>query len=121
MNDKLMWGKHVWKALHYIALGYPDNPTSQQKKDYKNFYTLMKTVLPCKICRDHYIDNLKIKPLSNSVFKNRNNLVKWTIDLHNITNKQLNYPELSYEDAIKNIKSYEVCHKNNKWNIKKKV
>jgi hypothetical protein len=41
--SKVKWGKHVWKALHYIAMGYPDNPTDQQKKDYKKFYTLLKT------------------------------------------------------------------------------
>lgn len=119
---KNIWGKHVWKALHYIALGYPNNPTKEQKKDYKQFYILLKSVLPCKFCREHYIENLKNHPITNKNLKNKESLVKWTIDLHNLVNKQLGYPLLSYKNALNELldKSYEVCLNNNKWNIKKK-
>ena len=110
---KIIWGKHVWKALHYIALGYPNNPTIQQKEDYKMFYELLKSVLPCKLCSNHYIDHLKQYPLSEDVLKNKDNLLKWTIELHNLVNEQLGYPILSYNDALNEINSYETCHKKN--------
>jgi len=110
--NQIIWGKHVWKALHYIAIGYPDNPTKKEMKDYKQFYTLLKYVLPCKICREHYKENLKNNPITNENLKNQKNLVKWTIDLHNIVNKQLGYPILSYKNVLNELldKSYEECH-----------
>ena len=109
---KLVWGHHVWKALHYISLGYPDNPTQQQKQDYKNFFLLLKTTLPCNLCRNHYEENLKELPLTDKVLENRTNLIKWVIDLHNIVNKMKNYPILSYDDALKIINSYDINHIN---------
>jgi len=109
----LVWGRHVWKALHYISLGYPDNPTEEQKYHYKNFFTLLKYTLPCNICRLHYNDNLVEYPLTDEVLKNKNNLVKWVIDLHNIVNKKKGYPILTYEKALENINSYDTIHTNN--------
>ena len=113
---KVIWGKHVWKALHYIAVGYPNEPTEQQKKDYKMFYTLLKTVLPCNVCREHYTENLKQLPITDDVLKNNSSLIKWTIDLHNLINEQLGYEKLSYNDALKDISTYEICHRENQHN-----
>jgi hypothetical protein len=110
--SKVIWGKHVWKALHYIALGYPNNPTNEQKEDYKTFYLLLKTVLPCKICRDHYVDNLINLPLNDDALKDKDSLIKWSINLHNLINQQLGNPILSYENALNELKSYETCHLN---------
>lgn len=119
MNSKV-WGKHVWKAIHYISNGYPDDPSKEQKRDYKKFFILLKTILPCSTCREHYIENLKIHPLTNKDLINKNTLVKWTIELHNIINDQLGNSIMYYDDALNDIKSYEVCHTNNKWAIKKR-
>ena len=104
---KLIWGQHVWKALHYISLGYPDNPSEQQKQDYKQFFLLLKTTLPCIICRNHYEENLKELPLTDEVLKNKTNLIKWVIDLHNIDNKLKGYPILSVDNALENINKYK--------------
>lgn len=109
----LVWGRHVWKALHYISLGYPDKPTKEEKEHYKNFFTLLKYTLPCNLCRIHYNDNLLEYPLTDDVLKNKNNLVKWVIDLHNIVNKKKGYPVLTYEQALENINSYDTIHTNN--------
>ena len=112
--SKVIWGKYIWKALHYISLGYPNDPTEQQKDDYKTFYTLLKSVLPCKICREHYKENLKNHPLSNDALKNKDSLIKWTIDLHNIINEELGYSIMPYNDALNDINSYETSHIINK-------
>jgi len=98
--SKVVWGKYLWKSIHYIALGYPDNPTEDQKLEYKTFYLLLKTVIPCKKCRDHYIENLESNPLNDAALKNKNSLIKWTIDLHNLVNQQLGYPIISYDKAL---------------------
>ena len=35
-----IWGPHGWKFMHYVSLGYPSNPTEEDKKNYKTFYIL---------------------------------------------------------------------------------
>ena len=36
MNPKI-WGPHAWVFLHTITLNFPENPTPEQKKYYKDF------------------------------------------------------------------------------------
>ena len=99
--DKNIWGKHIWKSIHYIALGYPDIPTEEEKNNYYTFFISLKNVLPCLLCRNHYTDILINElPITNDVMKNKHNLLKWTIDLHNIVNNKIGKKILSYEDAI---------------------
>ena len=99
--DKNIWGKHIWKSIHYIALGYPDIPTEEEKNNYYTFFISLKNVLPCPLCRNHYTDILINElPITNDVMKNKHNLLKWTIDLHNIVNNKIGKKILSYEDAI---------------------
>jgi hypothetical protein len=99
--NKNIWGKHIWKSIHYIALGYPELPTDEDKYNYYTFFISLKNVLPCEICRNHYTDILINKlPLTDDILKNKNNLLKWTIDLHNIVNSKIGKKILSYEDAI---------------------
>ena len=38
MIDKNVWGSHLWYSMHFIALGYPNNPSNADKNNYKNFY-----------------------------------------------------------------------------------
>jgi hypothetical protein len=94
-----IWGKHAWKFMHYVTMGYPENPTEEHKNNYKNFFISLKYVLPCSICAKHYEENLEKLPLTEEVLSNRNNLIKWGIDLHNMVNKMLNKNVLSYEYA----------------------
>ena len=38
-NGPDVWGPHVWKFIHFIALGYPTNPNQKIKKII-NIFTL---------------------------------------------------------------------------------
>ena len=60
-------------------------------------------MIPCELCRTHYIQYLEVAPPDLS---GRNALVKWTIDLHNKVNKQLGKPVYSYSKAITLYKKY---------------
>ncbi len=104
-----VWGKHVWKALHYITLGYPENPTKEQKEKYKAFFILLKDTLPCSVCADHYAENLKKMPITDTVLESRESLVKWLIDFHNVVNEMKNKPIIKYIDARKLIDTDEQC------------
>ena len=120
MNNSLkpeIWGNHGWKFIHYISLGYPDNPTRNDKDLYKNFYYSLQDVLPCDKCAENYKKNLLENPIDNHL-DNRETLMKWVIDIHNSVNKELNKEILDYDTAIdiymsgtENIQFYEMGFK----------
>jgi hypothetical protein len=103
------WGPHVWQALHYITLGYPNNPTEDQKLKYKTFFILLKDTLPCIVCANHYAENLKKNPLTDDDLANKEALVKWLIDFHNVVNEMKGKPIIKYEDARKMIDTDKPC------------
>lgn len=96
-----VWGPHGWKFLHFIALAYPNEPTEEKKNHYRQFFESLQHMLPCSLCANnykrHFYEDL---PLTDEVLENRDNLVKWTIDLHNLVNKETGKPVLDYEYAI---------------------
>ena len=106
------WGPVVWHALHYITLGYPDNPSEENKQKYKLFFSLLADVLPCSICANHFSDNLIKMPLSDEVLKNKESLIKWLIDFHNVVNEMNKKPIIKYEDARKLIEVNTKCEHN---------
>jgi hypothetical protein len=95
-----IWGPKLWKSIHFIALAYPASPNDEQKKNYKLFYESLANVIPCSICANNYKDHLKELPLNEAVLKDRETLVKWTIDVHNLVNKETNKEILSHDKAI---------------------
>ena len=114
MADPIIWGKYIWYALHYISLGYPDNPSNNDKEKYKAFFLLLKDVLPCKICADHYNNNLKILPLTDDILSNKEKFINWVIDLHNIVNEITGKPKLNYDQSKQLISKDIKCdHTNN--------
>ena len=89
--DPRIWGPHTWFFLHSLTFSYPDNPTIKDKNDFEHFFYSLSNVLPCIICKNHFKEHLSKYPIENYL-NNRNQLVNWMIDIHNIVNKQLNKP-----------------------------
>ena len=81
--DAKVWGPHAWKFLHTITLNYPENPTDQNKADYKNFFEILSEVLPCEKCRLHYKENIKELPIN---LESKEELTKWLFNIHNKVN-----------------------------------
>jgi hypothetical protein len=94
-----VWGPSGWNFMHYVALGYPDTPTSEDKDNYKLFYESLGHVLPCQGCATHYKDTLTNVPVTPHL-DSREDLLRWTFDIHNLVNARLEKPQLSYEDAL---------------------
>jgi len=107
-----VWGPHGWKFIHYVTLGYPENPTPYQKERYKTFLLLLQDVLPCSLCANHYKENLEKRPLTNDILNSRHKLIKWGIDIHNDVNEMNNKPIINYVDAIKLIDTDAQCKPN---------
>ena len=98
------WGPHGWKFIHYITLGYPEKPTNEDKIKYKNFFTLLKDVIPCVLCRNNYKYHLKIYPLTDYILKSKINLMAWGIKMHNLVNIENNKKKYSIKKGINLIK-----------------
>lgn len=112
--DPKLWGSSGWSFIHYTALGYPVNPTDEDKMNYKIFYYNLQNTLPCLKCALNYKENINQLPIENSL-NSRGDLFKWTVDIHNMVNNELGKKNLSYEDAYyKYTKGYsfdkkEIC------------
>lgn len=113
-----IWGPHGWKFIHYVTLGYPEKPTLAQKEKYKAFLVLLKDVLPCSLCANHYGENLQKQPLTDEIMGSRENLIKWGIDIHNIVNESKNKPIIKYIDARRLIDTDTQCKQNVKEIVK---
>ena len=109
MNTKC-WGTPGWKFIHIVALSYSDNPTDDDKNNYKNFFTNIQNILPCKICAQHYKDNLNKHKLTNDVLSCSNELFNWTVRMHNEVNILNNKKIIDYDTARKMVTN---CNINN--------
>jgi len=104
-----VWGPHGWKFIHYVTLGYPENPTQIQKDKYQAFFILLKDVLPCALCANHYKENLQHYPLNDQILSSRDKFIKWGIDIHNNVNKSKKKPILDYTTAYNMINTDSEC------------
>ena len=95
-----LWGPLQWTYLHIMSFNYPVNPTSQDKKHYRNYIYNLRYVLPCKFCRINLTNNLKKKPLLMCHMKSRATFSKYIYELHELINKMLGKKSnLSYCDV----------------------
>lgn len=96
--DPASWGPQLWSSLHYIALGYPDHPSSLDKQNYKAFFESLDNVLPCHKCAQHYkatVEAMPIAPFLDSAHR----LFEWTVAVHNAVNQRLGKPQITVAEA----------------------
>lgn len=104
--DPKLWGKSGWIFLHSITLGYPINPTEEDKNNYKLFFNSLGFVLPCSICRNNFVNSLDKYKLTNDILMTRDTLVNWLINIRlndqNIDNKNISVKTIVDEIGINN-------------------
>jgi hypothetical protein len=84
-----VWGPSMWHYLHTMSFNYPINPTSEDKKHYREFMINLQYVLPCKYCRQNLTKNYKVFPLRSSDMLNRESFSRYVYKLHEMVNKML--------------------------------
>ena len=95
-----VWGPGIWHYLHTMSFNYPNEPTSKDKHNYKNFVLSLEGVLPCKYCRINLKNNLKKLPLHTKHMKNRESFSRYIYELHELVNTMLHKKSnLSYDDV----------------------
>lgn len=85
------WGHHMWPTLHFVAMGYPEMPTEEERSAYREFFVGIGSVLPCKRCAPHFRQVLKDIPI-DPYLAGRKELFTWTVLLHNAVNRSLGKP-----------------------------
>jgi len=113
-----VWGPHGWKFLHFVSIGYPENPTEIEKKKYKTFFTLIKDVLPCSLCGNNYKKHLKEYPLTDKILQDKSKLISWCIKMHNLVNIENNSKVYDDNEALKLILKEKSCSKESSFNNK---
>lgn len=110
-----IWGETAWDFIHFVTMGYPDNPTDTDKYNYYQYFNLLQYVLPCEKCNHNLSNHLKKYPLTEKTLSNRTELVKWGIDLHNIVNYYTGKRMLTYDEAMNEINKKINSKKSNNW------
>ena len=94
-----VWGPVLWHAIHITALGYSNEPTYVQKRAPKEYYESLADLIPCPICRNHYVTHIQKYPISPHLDK-RIDLFRWTVHLHNEVNKSLGKSTMTEMEVI---------------------
>ena len=95
-----VWGPFFWHTMHIVAIGYSKHPTYTDKNCAKEFFESLVFLIPCSICREHYKEHLTNKPIT-PFLDSREDLLKWTIDIHNKVNKLLNKSQWTEAEVIR--------------------
>lgn len=101
------WGPHFWFMMRSIAHTYPENPSSNEKRHAKFFYTELKYVLPCVVCRFHYTNVLHVYDI-RKYLSTTSKLVEWVELIRQHIEEHKNDGKKVIE---KNKKSKERAHK----------
>jgi len=77
------WGPSVWAAIHWIAAGYPAEPTPDDKAQVLGFFGALGKVLPCHECRQHFQQMLVDHPVQEAYHSGKS-LRTYAVHLHNL-------------------------------------
>jgi hypothetical protein len=115
-----VWGPAGWLFLHCVSFGYPHKIDINKREDrekaqnYKNLFNLIGEVLPCRYCRESYLDFIKEHPIDPHLLS-REKLTKWFYDIHNKINHKLGVPDCdipTYEEVVNEYEQYRAkCKK----------
>lgn len=95
-----VWGPSLWHSLHTMSFNYPVKPTCEDKKNYMDFVKSLKSVLPCRYCRENLTRNLKETNFDISDMESRDTFSKYMFNLHNHINTMLGKKNiLTYEEV----------------------
>jgi hypothetical protein len=96
------WGPIFWNAIHIVTLGYPSNPSAEDKEGARKFFESLATVIPCPICREHYKKHIAESPVEPAL-DDKGRLIHWGWDLHNRVNEMLGKPTITVEAFLENM------------------
>jgi hypothetical protein len=103
-----LWGKEGWRFIHYVAVTYQPS----KKEEYLQFFKNLPEILPCPVCGSHFKINMEKYPPN---MENAKTLFNWTVDMHNLVNKENGKKILNYEQAYNEL--FPMLVKENKYQM----
>lgn len=100
LNPKI-WGPHAWFFIDSILLSLPSHLNNNLQQQLKNFFISFSVLLPCELCRNHFLEYMKETDLINYDFSNKDKIIIWLNNLHNSIRKSNNSKEISINDMYK--------------------
>jgi len=100
--EKDIWGPKYWYVLHKIVSTYPEHPTKPIRRKYYDFIMNIPMFLPDTDIGYDFQSLLDMYPVS-SYLDSRNDLSRWMHFIHNQVNRNLDKPELGYEEAMEKL------------------
>ncbi|KAK6199201.1 ERV/ALR sulfhydryl oxidase domain-containing protein [Scheffersomyces amazonensis] len=85
-------GRSSWTLLHSIAATYPENPSTKEQQDLKQFVKLFGNFYPCWFCRDDFV---KYIDKNEPKVETQDNFGKWLCEAHNEVNVKLGKPKFN--------------------------
>lgn len=98
------WGPHVWATIHLCCIGAPDVLDHMQQAQYRAFIMSLPYVIPCTSCSDHFKKVLESIPVDD-MLTGKDDLFRWSVNVHNNVNARLKKPIVSYEEALSHWKT----------------
>lgn len=94
------WGPGGWIFLHTTTFNYPLNPIEADKIKYANFFNSIKTILPCKYCRQSFETYMKYIPIEEFL-DSREAVTYWLYRLHNLVNEKVFKKKYSFDHVVR--------------------
>lgn len=89
------FGPYFWTVIHMACLSAGKDVPDDKASALTQFFDSMPGVLPCRQCGKHLRENLQILPFD------REDPFRWSVNLHNLVNSQLNKPEIDHDKAFR--------------------
>lgn len=86
----------MWHVIHTLAATYDES----KKKYFVSFITSLCNLLPCPMCRRHFIQTLKKYPL-DKYLQNNKTLFLWSYLIHNDVNERKNVKSPPFTEVAK--------------------
>ncbi len=105
------WGPALWRIMHMFAerTGYCGVKIHEdEKRAWIGFFQSLKFSLPCPVCRNHYKEYLKKRPIEG-VFsavggERRESIRRWLWEFHNAVNtfkENKKGDDIAFDDLVK--------------------
>lgn len=119
-----VWGPAGWVFLHSVSFGYPMDPDEfdrnleqtpgTTRERYRLFFESCAFVFPCRYCRESYQRFIQEDPVADSL-DDRESLTRWLWRIHELVNKKLGKPGITYEELVRRYETYRAtCNKDKK-------